>query len=72
MFVLRIPPGMASSSTRGVACGLLGLVAGIGLGPLFAPDPTGLLAGVLALVVAGVVAGWLYRSEWLRDGQAAT
>jgi hypothetical protein len=39
----------------------------LGFGFLFAPDPTGLTPLVIAAVVAVVVGGYLYQSDWLRD-----
>jgi uncharacterized membrane protein YeaQ/YmgE (transglycosylase-associated protein family) len=41
-------------------CALCGLIAGLFVGPLFAPDPTGVLALVLALTVGAAVGGGLY------------
>jgi hypothetical protein len=57
---------MVSPSVRFLLCLLVGLFAGSTLGVLFVPDPTGLLAGVMALAGTAVVTGVLYRSEWLR------
>ena len=58
---------MVSSSLRIVLCAVVGLFAGGVLGVLFVPDPTGLLASVLTLVLAAVIGGGLCRTEWLRD-----
>lgn len=58
---------MVGASVRAVLCVLVGLLVGVVVGPLFVPDPTGLLVPPLVLLVAGVVAGLLYRSEWLRE-----
>ncbi len=51
---------------RTVVCALIGLSAGAVLGPLFVPNPTGLLAAATALAVALLVGGGLYRSNWRR------
>jgi hypothetical protein len=37
------------------------------IGPLFVPDPTGVLAAVLTIVVTAAVSIFLYRSNWLRE-----
>lgn len=58
---------MVSSSLRVVLCAVVGLFAGGILGILFVPDPTGLLASVLALVLAVVISGGLHRTDWLRE-----
>ena len=58
---------MARSLIRTALCLLIGIFAGRILGPLFAPDPTGLLAAVLATSVAVGVSMFLYRSDWLRE-----
>ncbi|QGX94247.1 hypothetical protein EI982_05320 [Haloplanus rallus] len=57
---------MVDRSLRTVLCVLVGVVVGAVLGPLL-PDPTGLLAAALAVVVAVAVGGVLRRSDWLRD-----
>lgn len=51
---------MVSSSLRIVLCAVVGLFAGVFLGVLFVPDPMGLLASVLTLVLAAVIGGGLY------------
>ena len=48
-------------------CLLIGIFAGRILGPLFVPDPTGLLTAILATSVAVGVSMFLYRSDWLRE-----
>jgi ABC-type nitrate/sulfonate/bicarbonate transport system permease component len=58
---------MVSSTFRAVSGLLVGLVPGVALGFLFAPDPTGLAPFAFAAVIAVVVGGYLYRSDWLRD-----
>jgi O-antigen/teichoic acid export membrane protein len=58
---------MVRSAVRTALCLLLGAVAGLVLGPLFVPDPTGVLAGVLTIAVTGVVSIFLYRTDWLRE-----
>jgi hypothetical protein len=58
---------MVSSSLRIVLCAVVELFADGFLGFLFVPDPTGPLAPVLALVLAVVIGGGLYRTDWLRD-----
>jgi hypothetical protein len=50
---------MSDSQQVGM-CVLCGLIAGLFVGPLFAPDPTGVLALVLALTVGAAVGGGLY------------
>ncbi|WP_257628779.1 hypothetical protein [Haloplanus salinarum] len=57
---------MVDRSLRTVLCVLVGVVVGAALGPLLVPDPTGLLAAALAVVVAVAVGGVLRRSDWLR------
>lgn len=59
---------MVHSALRSLVCVVVGLVAGGVLGPLFVPDPTGPLAGALAVVVAVAVGGGLHRSGWRRGG----
>ena len=58
---------MVSSSLRIALCAVVGLFAGGFLGFLFVPDPTGLLASVLALVLAVGIGGGLYQTGWLRE-----
>lgn len=58
---------MVSPSLRLVFCVLVGLFTGSILGALFVPDPTGPLAFGLGVLVAGIVAWGLYRSDWLRE-----
>ena len=58
---------MDRSLIRTALCLLIGIFAGRILGPLFVPDPTGLLAAVLATSVAAGVSMFLYRSDWLRE-----
>jgi len=57
---------MASPPVRIVGCLFVGLFAGVPLGVLFVPDPTGLVAFALAAVCTALVTGALYRSDWLR------
>lgn len=59
---------MPPESVRLAACLLVGAVLGLVLGPLFVPDPTGVVAAAAALTVGALVAGGLYRSGWLADG----
>ncbi|GGL35092.1 hypothetical protein GCM10009037_18360 [Halarchaeum grantii] len=54
-----------NGTVRTVVCVVVGLFAGAALGPLFAPDPTGLLAAGLAGAVALLVGGGLYAT-WRR------
>lgn len=61
---------MARSAVRTALCLLLGLFAGLVLGPLFVPDPTGVLAAVLSIGVTAVVCLILYRSDWLREPES--
>ncbi|GGN05711.1 hypothetical protein [Halarchaeum nitratireducens] len=58
---------MVSERVRALVCAVVGLVVGAVLGPLFVPDPTGIAAGALAVVVALAVGGGL-RATWGRDG----
>jgi hypothetical protein len=58
---------MPSPTVRAASCLLVGLVPGLSLGFLFAPDPTGLAPLAVGAVIAVVVAGYLYQSDWLRD-----
>ncbi|WP_248897001.1 hypothetical protein [Haloplanus halobius] len=58
---------MASHPFRGVLCVIVGLLVGGALGPLFVPDPTGVLAAALAFGSALVTSVFLYRSSWFRD-----
>jgi hypothetical protein len=51
---------------------LVGLFAGGLLGPLFAPDPTGLTAAGLAVLVAAAVVVGLRRADRLRDRSTGT
>jgi hypothetical protein len=63
---------MPSPAVRGALCLLLGILPGLVLGFLFAPDPTGVAPLVIAAVVTVLVGGVLYLSDWLRDtGQTA-
>lgn len=62
---------MVRPALRTAFCLLLGLFAGGILGPMFAPDPTGPLAAVLAVCITVAVSTFLHRSDWLR-GQTAT
>ncbi|QLC33489.1 hypothetical protein EFA46_004490 [Halarchaeum sp. CBA1220] len=48
-----------NGTVRTVVCVVVGLFAGAVLGPLFAPDPTGLLAAGLTGAVALLVGGGL-------------
>ena len=50
---------------RTTLCLVIGILAGRILGPLFVPDPTGLLAAVLTISVIVAVSMFLYRSDWL-------
>lgn len=60
-------PGMVRSAFRVVLCVLIGLLAGRVLAPLFVPDPTGILAAVLAIGIMVITSTFLYRSDWLRE-----
>jgi len=60
---------MVHRSLRTALCSVVGLFAGVTLGPLLAPDPTGLLAAALAVVAAVAVGGVLHRSTWLRTAE---
>ena len=62
---------MARATVRFALCVVLGLVAGRVLGPLFVPDPTGPIAAALAVGVAVLTGGALYRSDWLRGAGPA-
>lgn len=61
---------MVERSVRAVLCLLVGLFAGVTLGFLFAPDPTGVLPLVLAIVITALVGGYLYQSSAFRDTTA--
>lgn len=61
---------MVRSSLRVALCVVLGVFAGSLLGPLFVPDPTGMLAAVITVGVSAIISVVLYRSAWLR-GQSA-
>lgn len=52
---------------RTTLCLLLGIAAGRTLGPLFVPDPTGVLAAVSTVGVAIVVSAVLLRSDRVRE-----
>jgi hypothetical protein len=58
---------MVQSTLRSVLCVLLGASVGGVLGPLFVPDPTGVLAVALTLVITIVSSVFLYRSNWLHS-----
>lgn len=62
-------PCVVDSSVRVLVCALVGLFFGTVLGFLFVPNPTGPFGAVLAVVLAVLVGGGLYRTGWLRgDG----
>ena len=56
---------MVRPALRIALCLLIGIFAGRVLGPLFVPDPTGLLADILTISIALVFSVFLYRSDWL-------
>ena len=58
---------MVRPTLRLACCGLVGLLAGSLLGPVLVPNPTGILAATLTLVVAATVGVGLYRTDWLRE-----
>jgi hypothetical protein len=58
---------MVSPSIRFALCFIVGLLTGVVLGPLFVPDPTGMVAFGLTVVCTVIITGYLYRSDWLRD-----
>jgi hypothetical protein len=58
---------MVRSAVRTTLCLLIGIFAGLILGPLFVPDPTGALSAVLTIGVTAVISIFLYRSDWLRE-----
>ena len=58
---------MIHPALRSALCVLLGALAGSVLGPLFVPDPTGVLAVALTLVITIVSSVFLYRSNWLHS-----
>ena len=58
-------PGMIRPVLRVSLCVLIGLFVGSILGPLFVPNPTGMLSTVLALGIAVITSVFLYRSNWL-------
>jgi len=58
---------MSRSAVRTTLCLLIGIFAGLVIGPLFVPDPTGVLAAVLSIVTTAVVSVFLYRSDWLHE-----
>ena len=62
---------MASRPLRLGACGVVGLFAGLFLGFLVAPDPTGPLGPVLGIVLAAAIGAGLYRSDFLREPDPA-
>ena len=58
---------MARPVLRAALCLLIGIFAGRILGPLFVPDPTGVLAAGLTVGVTLVVSVLLFRSDTLRE-----
>jgi hypothetical protein len=58
---------MVRSAVRTTLCLLIGIFAGLILGPLFVPDPTGVLSAILTIGVTAVISIFLYRSDWLRE-----
>jgi len=60
---------MVDRPLRTVLCVLVGAAVGAALGPLLVPDPTGLLAAALTVVVTVAVGGVLRRSDWLRGDE---
>ncbi|SEA08280.1 hypothetical protein SAMN04488065_1744 [Haloplanus vescus] len=58
---------MASPSTRLALCLVVGLFAGVPLGILFVPDPTGVVAFVATMLGTTAITVALYRSDWLRE-----
>lgn len=58
---------MIHPTLRSALCVLLGALAGGVLGPLFVPDPTGVLAVALTLVITIVSSVFLYHSNWLHS-----
>ena len=63
---------MVRPALRPAICLLIGIFAGRILGPLFVPDPTGMLAAVLAISVTVTVSVFLHRSDWLREQKPTT
>jgi hypothetical protein len=59
-----------NESTRAVLCLVVGLFAGVNLGFVFAPDPTGVAPLALAVVITALVGGYLYQSSAFRDATA--
>lgn len=55
---------------RAALCLLLGSFTGQMLGPMFAPDPTGLSATAVTVAITAVVGLVLYRSDWLQAWQS--
>ena len=62
---------MVRSALRIALYLLIGIFTGRILGPLFIPDPTGMLAAALTISVTVVVSMFLYRSDWLREQKPA-
>ncbi len=58
---------MVRPAFRVALCIFIGLFVGRVLGPLFVPNPTGILAAVLTIGVMVITSTFLYRSDWLRD-----
>jgi hypothetical protein len=63
---------MVRFAVRTALCLLVGVFAGRLLGPLFVPDPTGVLGIALTILVTAVVSTGLYRSDWLREQKSGS
>jgi hypothetical protein len=61
---------MVQSKARLALCALVGIFAGLAVGPVFAPDPTGLGVVLLTIAVAVVTSGYLYQSSFLKDTES--
>lgn len=58
---------MVAPSIRALLCVLVGSLAGSTLGALLVPNPTSAVAFGLSVGCTAVIAGYLHRSDWLRE-----